>query len=236
MAEPISLTRRVAHLCACSYAEAEQAIADGGVSVDGAVERNPQRLVGDNEVVIDPAARPDAIAPSTVLLHKPSGVTFAEAAARVAPATRWAGDVSGVRMLPRHFRNLTPLMPLDRDASGLVVLSQDGRVWRRLTEDAVEIEQEFIVEVRGEAKPYALGILARGLRYNGRELPPCKVSWQSETRLRFAIHDVQQGQLQSMCNEVGFDAVAMRRIRIGRIPLAKMAPGEWRALPVGEKF
>ena len=236
MSESISLTQRVAHLCACSYSDAEQTIEDGGVSVDGTLVSDPHRTVTDEKIEIDPAAHPDAIEPATVLLHKPVGTLFENTAALVRPDHRWADDPSAVRMLPRHFKSLTPLMPLERDASGLIVLSQDGRIWRRLTEDAVEIEQEFIVEVRGEAKPYALGILARGLSYNGRELSPCKVSWQNEIRLRFAIHNVQQGQLHYMCNEAGFEVVSIRRIRIGRIPLTKLPVGEWRVLPAGERF
>ncbi len=236
MPDSISLTRRVAHECACSYAEAEQIIADGGVSIDGNVVTDPQRMVGDERIQIDPAMRPEAIEPATMLLNKPAGVAVADAVELIQPETRWADDPSGVRMLPRHFKRLTPLMPLDTEASGLIVLSQDGRVWRQLTEDARELEQEYVVEVRGDAGPYALGRLARGITYNGRELPPCKVSWQNEVRLRFAIHDVQPGQLRHMCGAVGFEVVAIRRIRIGRVPLRKLPLGEWCALPAGERF
>ena len=158
------------------------------------------------------------------------------AAGLVQPDTRWAEDPSGVRLLERHFHRLTPLVPLDADASGLMVLTQDGRVWRRLTEDGDEIEQEFVVEVSGEIAPYGLRKLNHGLHYNGRALPPCKVSWQNEIRLRFAIKDVRPGQLRHMCREVGLDVVAIRRLRIGRVSLSKMPVGEWRYHPVGEKF
>jgi 23S rRNA pseudouridine2604 synthase len=236
MTEPLTLTRRVAQLCACSYAEAEQVIADGGASIDGAVVTDAQRIVDGESVEIAAAAHPDAIEPATVLLHKPAGMTIAGAAALVSPETRMVDDPSGVVMRKRHYVNLTPLMPLDDDASGLVVLSQDGRVWRRLTEDANEIEQEFVVEVDGRGGPYVLGQLARGLSYNGRALPPCKVSWQSELRLRFAIHDVQRGQLRAMCGEVGLNLVSMRRLRIGSVSLGKMPVGVWRALPAGSRF
>ena len=118
----------------------------------------------------------------------------------------------------------------------LVVLSQDGRVARRLEEDGAKIEQEFLVEVRGATGPYTLGRLSRGLAYEGRALPPCKVSWQNEVRLRFAIKDVRPGQLRHMCAEVGLDVVAIRRLRIGRIGLNRMPPGEWRYSPVGDRF
>jgi len=63
-----------------------------------------------------------------------------------------------------------------------------------------------------------------------------RVSWQNEVRLRFAIKGAQGGQLRDMCAKVGLDVVAIRRIRIGRIALAKMPVGTWRCLPVGERF
>lgn len=240
MSDPVRLAKRVATLARCSRAEAERYIEGGWVSVDGVVVEKPQHLVSTEAVTIDPDARLEAEEPATVLLHKPAGFDTISgpnpAAALVTPATRWADDVSDVRLLKRHFVRLTPLVPLDRDGSGLMVLTQDGRVWRRLTEDHDQIEQEFIVEVSGEIAPYGLHRLNHGLSYQGRVLPPCKVSWQNEIRLRFAIKAVQGGQLRDMCAQVGLGVVAIRRIRIGKISLGKMPVGAWRYLPVGERF
>ena len=234
------LSRRVAEQLGCSRAQAEQYIEGGWVRVDGEVVETPQALVGDAEIALEsyapPVAAVQAAEPATMLLHKPTGVAFEACATLVTPDARAEGDASGIRLLQRHFAHLTPLMPLDTEASGLVVVSQDGRVARRLNEDGAKIEQEFLVEVRGATGPYTLGKLSRGLSYQGRALPPCKVSWQNEVRLRFAIKDVRPGQLRHMCAEVGLDVVAIRRLRIGRIGLNKMPPGEWRYSPVGDRF
>ena len=240
MSEPVRLAKRLVEVAQCSRSEAEQYIKGGWVSVDGRIVELPQHMVTTEAVELDPAARLAAVEPATVLLHKPVGVDSITgpnmAVGLVTPATRWTEDPSGVRLLERHFQRLTPLMPLDNEASGLMVLSQDGRVWRRLTEDRDEIEQEFVVEVRGEIAPYGLRRLAHGLQYGGRDLPPCKVSWQNEVRLRFAIKGVQGGQLRHMCAQVGLEVVAIRRIRIGKVPLTKMPAGSWRYLPAGERF
>lgn len=240
MSNPVRLAKCVADLARCSRTEAEQYIKGGWVSVDGRVVEDPAHPVTTGVVELDPAARLEAVEPATVLLHKPVGFDTISgrraAAGLVQPETRWSDDPSGVRMLERHFHRLTPLVPLETDASGLMVLTQDGRVWRRLTEDIEGIEQEFIVEVSGDIAPYGLRKLNHGLQYNGRALPPCKVSWQNEIRLRFAIKGVQPGQLRDMCAQVGLDVVAIRRIRIGKVPLAKMPVGTWRYLPVGERF
>jgi 23S rRNA pseudouridine2604 synthase len=238
--DPVRLAKCVADLARCSRLEAEQYIKGGWVSVDGRVVEDPAHPVTTESVTLDPAAQLEAVEPATILLHKPVGYDTISgrkaAAGLVQPDTRWAEDPSGVRLLERHFHRLTPLVPLDADASGLMVLTQDGRVWRRLTEDGDEIEQEFVVEVSGEIAPYGLRKLNHGLHYNGRALPPCKVSWQNEIRLRFALKGVQGGQLRDMCAQVGLGVVAIRRLRIGKVSLAKMPVGTWRYLPAGERF
>ena len=240
MPDHVRLAKRVADLARCSRVEAEQYIKGGWVSVDGRVVADPAHPVSGEVVALDPAAQLDTVEPATVLLHKPVGYETISgqraAAGLVQPESRWPDDPSGVHLLERHFHRLTPLVPLDAEASGLMVLTQDGRIWRRLTEDGDEIEQEFIVEVSGDIAPYGLRRLNHGLHYNGRPLRPCKVSWQNEVRLRFALKGVQGGQLRDMCAQVGLDVVAIRRIRIGKVPLAKMPAGMWRYLPVGERF
>lgn len=178
--------------------------------------------------------------PATLLLHKPhdfDSVAGARPAVQLlTPEARWEEDHTRIELQPRHFERLTAIMPLERDASGLLVFTQDPRLLRRMREEATRLEQEFIVEVAGEIVPYGLRRLEHGLSFNGRALPPIKVSWQNEIRLRFALKGVQDGQLQSMCADVGLQVVAMRRIRIGRVPLAKMPAGQWRYLPTNEKL
>jgi len=233
---PIRLDKRLSELVGCSRAQAQQYIEGGWVRVDGVVRDAPQTLVGSERVELSADARLEPAEPATLLLNKPAGVAFLETPSLATPATRSADDDADQRVRRQHFQRLQPLVPLDQEASGLVVLSQDGRVRRRLNEDYASIEQEFAVEVAGDLMPYGLHRLAHGLSFQGHALPPCKVSWQSEARLRFAIKGVQPGQLRHMCREVGLDVTAIRRLRIGRIPLRKLEPGQWRYLPVGEKF
>ena len=93
-----------------------------------------------------------------------------------------------------------------------------------------------LIELVGDVGADTLSRLARGLRHRGRALPACNVSWQNEARLRFAIKDVRPGQLRHMCREVGLEAITIKRIRIGRISLGKMPPGQWRYVPVTDRF
>ena len=70
----------------------------------------------------------------------------------------------------------------------------------------------------------------------GWKLPGCKVSWQSEQRLRFAAKDIRAAQIESMCQSVGLTATTIRRLRIGQVAMGKLQPGQWRYLPGFKRF
>lgn len=231
------LSKVVAALVPCSRREAEQYIAEGWVRVDGQRVEEPQfRVAAGQRVEIDRQARLQPVAPATFLLHKPAGMGTDEARALLGAAAHWSGDTSSIRRVKSHGVGLVALLPLPPEASGLSVFSQDGRIVRKLQEDAALIEQELIADVAGSIAPDGLARLGRGLVHEGRALPPARVSWQSEARLRFAVKGIAPERVRWMCAQVGLELVALKRIRIGRIPMAGLPPGQWRYLPAGERF
>lgn len=251
----IRLAKRVAEKLGCSRSTAEQYIEGGFVSVDGQVVETPgARVRSDQTVTVAPDASLLALTPVTLLLHKPPGFEAGLGMdARSAPhASRSQGapsaltllnakshlpeDAVGIRVLLRHFKQLECYTPLPTPASGLVVYTQDRRIARKLQEDIEMLEQECIVEVAGQIAEGGLQRLCHGLAFNGRSLPPIKVSWQNETRLRFALKGIRPGQIPAMCEAVGLRVLAIKRIRIGRVPLAKVPQGQWRYLQPWERF
>jgi 23S rRNA pseudouridine2604 synthase len=236
MTEPIRLAKHVAAMVPCSRREAEQYIEGGWVRVNGVVIEEPHFRVTDQKVELDPGASTAALEPVTLLLHKPVGIAYQEAQRLLLPANRASGDASGIRTVKRHFAQLASLVPLPAQASGLAVYSQDRRIVRKLTEDALQIEQELVAEVSGQIAPDGLALLCHGLAFEGRPLPPVKVSWQSEKRLRFAVKGIPPGLVPWMCEQVGLRLTSLKRIRLGRLPMAGLAQGQWRYLQPGERF
>ena len=254
----IRLAKRVAEQLNCSRSTAEQFIEGGFVSVDGQIEEAPgARVRPDQTVAVAPDASLLELTPVTLLLHKPAGLEAGlglpgAATGQAAHASRSQGapqalallnaashlpeDASGIRVLQRHFKQLECFTPLPTEASGLVVYTQDKRIARKLAEDIEVLEQECIVEVKGDIAQGGLQRLCHGLSFNGRPLPPIKVSWQNETKLRFALKGIRPGQIPAMCEAVGLTVVGIKRIRIGRVPLAKVPEGQWRYLQPWEKF
>jgi len=117
-----------------------------------------------------------------------------------------------------------------------VIYTQDRSVARKLIDDASRVEQEFIVQVEGVLSEQDLKRLNQGFYHKGVLMPGAKVSWQNENNLRFALKNVQIDQIEQMCQGVGLKVLAMKRIRIGRISMSKLAVGEWRYLLGYERF
>ena len=250
MTDPIRLSKRLAELTACSRREAELYIEGGWVSVDGEVIEEPQFKVLDQRVELLPGARAETIEPATLLLHKPAGWRHDDFEGLLAAGQRWSDcllytsdaaddslrDPSPLRALKKHFARQRPTLALDSEASGLVVFSQQHGVLRKLVDDGARLEQEYLVEVAGDLAAGGLERLRHGLAYQGRRLSPCKVSWQNESHLRFALKDVLPGQLRFMCESEGLEVRSIRRLRIGALSLARLPLGEWRYLGLHERF
>jgi 23S rRNA pseudouridine2604 synthase len=233
----IRLAKRVAEMIPCSRSEAEQYIAGGWISVDGVLVEEPgARVQDDQEVVIDPDATLTEIVPVTVLLHKPAGIDEEAAIGLMTADSLMPADHGKQRFLKRHLTRLTLCSPLEAMASGLVVYTQDFRIARKLVDEGARVEQELIVEVSGAIREGALAMLNHGLTFNGKEIAPMKVSWQNETRLRFALKGAKPGQIVHMCRMVGLAVVSMKRIRIGRMPMSSLPAGQWRYLHEYERF
>lgn len=233
----VRLAKRLAEQVPCSRQEADLYIAGGWVSVDGQTIEEPGfRVAPDQQIALLPQASLAPVAPVTILLHKPAGIEAQALLQSIGPETRSAQDRSELRFLKRHTSNLNLTDALETKAAGLVVFTQDWLVTRRLVDDTAKIEQEFIVEVCGDIAPNGLALLNHGLTFNGKPLAPIKVSWQNETRLRFAIKGAQRFQIPHMCEKVGLTVLALKRIRVGRLPLAGLPLGQWRYLLGYERF
>jgi len=238
MTEAIRLSKRLAAQLPCSRSEAEQYIEGGWVRVDGRVVEEPQFRVTHEQIELDPHATLQAPLPVTLLLHKPAGQASPEQL--LSASSHWPADPSPLRVLQRHFKQLTQALPLERAASGLLVYSQDGRVVRKLTEDAQLVEIELMVEVQGEIAPEALQALQRvpaGDNAPGRQIKASlNSSRDGRSKLRFAIKGWRAGLIAELCDRAGLRILGLQRLRIGRVGLAQLPPGQWRYLLPQERF
>lgn len=78
--------------------------------------------------------------------------------------------------------------------------------------------------------------LRHGLSLDGVELKPAQVSWQNEDQLRFVLREGRKRQIRRMCEMVGLKVLGLKRVRMGRISLGPLLPGQWRYVGPHEQF
>ena len=241
----IRLSKRLTELGLASRREADEWIEAGRVRVNGRLAVLGQRVGPHDRIDIDPQARRDQASKLTVLLHKPIGYVSGQAEGRHRPATalvtaanRWHGDRLPLRIPPSGLHGLAPAGRLDIDSTGLLVLTQDGRIAKRLIGHEAAVEKEYLVRVRrrGPLRADALERLRQGLELDGVKLRPAKVSWQNEEQLRFVLREGRKRQIRRMCELVGLEVIGLKRVRIGSVVLGGLPVGQWRLLRPQESF
>jgi len=228
----------------CSRREADAYIERGLVFVDG--ERVTQlgtRAAADAIITLAGTARAQQARQATILLHKPISYVSGQAEDGHRPAvtliaanTQQSEDKEVRAFQPSHLRGLAPAGRLDIDSTGLLVLTQDGRVARQLIGENSDIEKEYLVRVAGELGARGLALLNHGLALDGKTLRPARVEWANEDQLRFILKEGKKRQIRRMCELVGLRVTGLKRVRIGRVRLGDLPLGQWRYLRDGEQF
>jgi 23S rRNA pseudouridine2604 synthase len=249
----LRLSKRMSELGLCSRREADEWIAKGWVRVDGKVVTElGTKILPTQEITVVQAAHKEQANRVTILLHKPVGYVSGQAEDGYEPAVvlvtrehHWSEDDAGVRFSPSHLRSLAPAGRLDIDSTGLLVLTQDGRVAKQLIGEDSEIEKEYLVRVsfnehsqnvQAHFPAERLALLRHGLELDDQPLKPAQVDWQNPEQLRFVLKEGKKRQIRRMCELVGLHVTGLKRVRMGRITLGNLPVGEWRYLRPGETF
>lgn len=242
--EKIRLSKLMSEQGLCSRREADSYIERGMVFVDGVrVNTLGLRIDPTQKITLDKGAQAIQQGRVTILLNKPMAYVSGQAEDGYTPAsaligadTRYKNDINPLPFSPAHLRGLAPAGRLDIDSTGLLVLTQDGRIAKLLIGEDSKIEKEYLVRVAGNLSEQGMKLLNHGLSLDDEALKPAKVSWQNEDQLRFVLREGKKRQIRRMCELVGLRVVGLKRVRIGQINLGDLPVGQWRYLRENERF
>ena len=265
------INKRMAELGLCSRREADEWVDKGWVKVNGQVAEMGQQVTPSDRIEVDKQAQNQQATQVTILLNKPIGYVSGQAedghepaVVLVQPQNRWRDDNARFFFNGSQLRGLAPSGRLDIDSTGLLVLTQDGRVARQLIGEDSTMEKEYLVRVvylgtaaadqaptqltrideddpistnvQAVFPPAMLAKLRHGLSLDGQALKPAKVDWENPEQLRFVLTEGKKRQIRRMCELVGLKVVGLKRVRIGRVMLGQLPVGQWRYLAPHEKF
>ena len=218
------------YLAACGVASrrtAEKMIADGRVSVDGAVitEMGVQVEIGQDIRVDGRLVTPEP-EKIYIMYHKPAGEVTT------------ASDPEGRATVLDKFRDfpvrLYPVGRLDYDSEGLLLLTNDGDLTERVLHPSHEVEKVYLARVSNELTAEEARKLENGVMVDGRKTARAKVKILGfknlYTDVLVSIHEGRNRQVRKMVAAVGHEVVMLRRIRFGPLKLGDLPRGMWREL------
>lgn len=221
------LAKHLAHAGIASRRAAEALIAEGRVSVDGAVVTDPARDVdGQEAIAVDGRSVGAPAARAVFALHKPAGV--------VSTARDTHGRPTVVDLVD-HDARLYPVGRLDAETTGLILLTDDGELAHRLTHPSFEVPKTYRAVVRGgPVSPRTLRALRAGVQLDDGVTAPAQVRQVRPNELELILHEGRKRQVRRMCAAVGHPVVSLRRIGFGPLGLGRLAEGTARRLTPSE--
>jgi 23S rRNA pseudouridine2604 synthase len=245
MEEQVRISKILSELGLCSRREADSYIEQGLVTLDGQVVKElGTRAYRSQKVELKKQATIQQSSKATVILNKPVGFishldddkTFKPAASLITQEYFQASTQASSRNPRFNTDGLAPAGRLDIDSSGLLVLTQDGRIAKTIIGEQSVIEKEYLVRVEGTLTEQGLHLLRHGLSLDGYALKPAEVEWQNNDQLRFILTEGRNRQIRRMCDLVGLHVIGLKRVRIGRVLLGDLPTGMWRFMRENENF
>lgn len=204
----------------CSRREADRAIESGRVTINGRVANLGDQVGKEDAVTLDgrPVVRQKT--PVYIKYHKPVGIT-----------TTSEPDVpDNIIAAIGHPERIFPIGRLDKDSSGLILLTNDGEIVNRILRAEHGHEREYLVQVDRPYDSAFLQNMARGVMVLGSLTRPCRTMPLKTDSFRIILTEGRNRQIRRMCQAVGYRVIALHRVRIMHIELGQLRAGQWRDL------
>ncbi len=208
------------------------AIRQSRVTLNGAVVTDFRQPVSESDVItIDGREVGLKVEPRTyIMLSKPFGILSASVDKR--------GGKTALGILPHKYRSmrLYPAGRLDKDSTGLLLLTNDGGLTYELTHPRFEHEKEYLIYIKNDLTADETARLEGGLELDDGLTAVAKVGKATKVPYNYSItiHEGRRRQVRRMLAELGHQVLALKRVRLGNLKLGSLRDGEIRSLSAAE--
>ncbi len=207
----------------CSRRAAIGFIRSGRVSVDGKKIIEPSfKVTPEKDRVFLNGKRISPKEKIYIMLNKPKGVTTTK-------KDRFAKKTV-MDLLPRRFRHLNPVGRLDRDTTGLILLTNDGDMINRFTHPRFNIDKTYEVRLDKRLVSSDRSRIEKGIIIDGSFTAECRIKIRSKNELEITLHEGRKRQIRRMFDQAGYRVVSLKRVKEGLLSLAALPEGRWRLL------
>ncbi len=226
----LRLDRYLVTLGVGSRSEVQKLIKKGGVTVNGQPLRDPSRQVDENTARLTVNGQPlDGRLTRHVMLNKPAGLLT---------AARDKKQPTVMDLLPEVYAAIgcMPVGRLDKDTTGLLLLTTDGELNHRLLSPGRHVDKTYLAQVDAPLDESHIAAFAEGLHLSDFDAQPALLTIPAPQTGRVTVHEGKFHQIKRMFSAVGREVTALHRETFGSLTLDPELPeGQWREL-TGEEI
>lgn len=216
----VRINRFIADAGKCSRREADRWIEDGRVTINGRMASIGDRVLPGMRVEVDGEPIKLSRNHKYIMLNKPEGIV----------CTCDPNEEHNVVKFIDHDRRIYPIGRLDKDSSGLLLMTSDGDIVNRILRAEGKHEKEYNVVVDKPITPEFIKKMSSGVQILGTTTLPCKVTRTSERTFTIILTQGLNRQIRRMCEVLGYNVKKLNRVRIMHLRLGNLKVGQWRNL------
>lgn len=220
----ISLNKFISDSGYCSRREADELIEEGRVKVNGKVARRGNRVYEGDRIEVDDEKISMRSGNVYLLLNKPVGIT----------CTTDSKDRTNIVDYVDYPQRVFPVGRLDKDSSGLILLTNNGDIVNKILRAENKKEKEYLVRVNRPLDKDALQQMRDGVKILGRKTKPAKVRKVGKVMFSITLIEGMNRQIRRMCQTLGYRVNGLERVRIMHFKTGNLKPGKWRRLNPNE--
>lgn len=159
-----------------------------------------------------------------LLLNKPVGIT----------CTNDRNVDNNLRDYVNFDKRIFPVGRLDKDSCGIIILTNDGKIFNQILDQNNHIEKEYLLHVDHPINNIFLDLMSIGVPILNRVTKPCKMEYVSPCEFKITLQEGMNRQIRRMCKFFGYRVISLQRIRIGHLVIDNLAEGQFRYLTSDE--
>lgn len=224
------LSKALAAAGVASRRACEELIFNGKVTVNGELVLVPQTLVSweKDDIAIDGEPLKREQDKVYFILNKPKGY--------ICSNTRLGTKKLVVDIFSHFPYRLFTVGRLDRDTTGLLIVTNDGQFAQDIIHPSKGVTKEYLVKTSQEITPDHLTSISKGGLVEGTWVKPSKVSKVRRGTLKVSVHEGKKREVRLLVQKAGLDIISLHRIRIGALVLGDLEVGDFRPLTEAEKL
>ena len=204
----------------CSRREADRLIEAGRVTINQRIACLGDQVGPDDVIARDGQVIPWGTAPLYIKYFKPVGVT----------TTSESHVPRNIIAEIGHPERIFPIGRLDKDSSGLILLTNDGDIVNKILRTEHGHEREYEVSVDHPFDQMFIDRMTQGIVILDQSTKPCRIDRLGPARFRIVLTEGRNRQIRRMCQMLGYRVLTLHRIRIMQVTLDGLVPGQWKLL------